>query len=60
MDICDKLEALRFARESTPAVAAVPSAPPKKMEAAVQTVKDAKMAEFPVQPHKSEKKKSPK
>jgi hypothetical protein len=57
MDITEKLDALRFARESTPAVAAVPSSSPKKQEC-VMSVKQAKEAEFPVKP--SEKKKSPK
>ena len=60
MDITAKLDALRFARESTPAVAAVPSAPHKKSETAVESIKKAKEAEFPVKPGAGEKKKSPK
>jgi hypothetical protein len=59
MDITEKLESLRFARESTPAVAAVPSAPLKKSESAVESIKEAKKHEFPVVPG-SQKKKSPK
>jgi len=60
MDITAKLDALRFARESTPAIASVPSAPHKKSETAVESIKKAKEAEFPVKPGAGEKKKSPK
>ena len=57
MDISNKISMLRFFRESTPAVAAVPSAPPKKSESAVESIQEAKKAECPVKPG-SEKKKS--
>jgi hypothetical protein len=57
MDISNKINMMRFYREATPAVAAVPSAPVKKSEAAVETIQQAKRAEFPVRPA-TEKKKS--
>lgn len=49
-DISEEIEKLRNARETTPAVDAVPSAPLKKMEAAVKSVKEAKKMEFPMKP----------
>ena len=49
-DVSAEIQRLREAREETPAVASVPSAPPRKMKAAVESVKKAKAAEFPVAP----------
>jgi len=49
-DISREIERLKVGREETPAVAAVPSAPLKKSKSAVQNVKEAKKAEFPVVP----------
>ena len=49
-DISVELDKLRHMRETTPAVAAVPSAPPKTLKAAVETVKEAKQKMFPVKP----------
>lgn len=49
-DISNEIEKLRGMREETPAVAAVPSAPPRKLKAAVESVKEAKRSEFPVAP----------
>ena len=57
MDISAKFNYLRFKRDTTPAVASVPSAPLKKLESAVETIKEAKRTEFPVKPD-SQKKKS--
>ena len=54
-DISVELEKLRGMRETTPAVAAVPSAPPKVLKAAVETIKEAKKKEFPVKPGKDTK-----
>ena len=49
-DISAEIQKLRAAREETPAVSAVPSAPVRKMKAAVESIKDAKRSEFPVVP----------
>lgn len=49
-DISKEIERLKGMREETPAAAAVPSAPPRKQKAAVETIKEAKAAEFPVAP----------
>lgn len=49
-DISAEIEKLRGAREETPAVASMPSAPMKKSKAAVETIKEAKAKEFPVAP----------
>lgn len=57
MDISTKIEALRTAREETPAIASVPSAPPKKYQAATESIKKAKAEEFPIKPISNEKKK---
>jgi hypothetical protein len=57
-DISREIERLKVGREETPAVAAVPSAPLKKSKSAVQNVKEAKKAEFPVVPEDVKTKKS--
>jgi len=49
-DVSAELQRLKGMREETPAVAAVPSAPLKKSKAAVESIKEAKAAEFPVAP----------
>lgn len=49
-DISREIEKLKVAREETPAVASVPSAPLKKSMSAVESVKEAKKAEFPHKP----------
>lgn len=45
-DISNEIEALRNRRETTPAVAAVPSAAPRKMEPEVEKIKDVKKSVF--------------
>lgn len=45
-DISHEINALRERRETTPAAAATPSAPPKGMKADVENVKDVKKAVF--------------
>ena len=54
-DISAEIEKLKVARETTPAPAAVPSAPLKKSKAAVESIKEAKAAQFPVMPEGSGK-----
>jgi hypothetical protein len=45
-DISEEIEALRNRRETTPAAAATPSAPPRKLEPEVEKVKDVKKSVF--------------
>lgn len=45
-DISAEIEALRQRRETTPAPAATPSAPPRKMEPEVEKIKDVKKSIF--------------
>lgn len=54
-DISASIERLRGAREETPAVAAVPSAAPRRNQPATESIKEAKRGEFPVMPERSEK-----
>lgn len=49
-DIASEIQRLKGHREETPAAAAVPSAPLKKSKSSVESIKDAKAAEFPVKP----------
>jgi hypothetical protein len=49
-DISSELDRLRGMRAETPASAAVPSAPLRKTKAAVESIKQAKASEFPVEP----------
>ena len=49
-DIAAEIQKLRGHREETPAPAAVPSAPLKKSKSAVESIKDAQAAEFPMKP----------
>jgi hypothetical protein len=58
-DISREIERLKGMREETPAVAAVPSAPPRKMKAAAENIKEAKREEFPVAPAAKKKEASP-
>lgn len=58
-DISAEIEKLRHARETVPAVEAVPSAPLKKMKAAATSIKEAKRMEFPVAPADADIKKGP-
>ena len=58
-DIAAQIERLRGHREETPASAAVPSAGKKVSKAAVESIKEAKMKEFPVKPSKGEPKEKP-
>jgi len=55
-EIALELEKLRSVRESTPAVDSMKSVAPKKMEAKIADVKEAKEKEFPVAPASSKKK----
>jgi hypothetical protein len=57
-DISSEIERLKGMREETPAVASVPSVPPSKskVKSAVESVKEAKMSEFPVKPGQSKSK----
>jgi len=57
-DISAELNKLREVRETTPPVAAVPSAPVKVLKSAVESVKEAKKKEFPVKPAEAPKKKA--
>jgi hypothetical protein len=50
-DISAEIQKLKGHREETPAPAAVPSAPLKKSMSSVESIKDAKMHEFPVKPN---------
>jgi hypothetical protein len=54
-DISAEIQRLKGAREETPAVAAVPSAPPRRMETDVMTIKEARAKEFPLKPAKNDK-----
>ena len=58
-DISAEIEKLRRGREETPAPAAVPSAKSKMQKAAVESLKEAKMKEFPVAPDSGTKKGMP-
>jgi hypothetical protein len=49
-DVAAEIQKLKGHREETPAVAAVPSAPLKKSKSAVESIKDAKAAQFPMEP----------
>lgn len=49
-DIASEIERLGEKRETTPPVASVGGAPPKKRAPAVESIKKAKMTEFPVKP----------
>ena len=52
-DISAEIDRLRKMREETAAPAATPSSKPRKMAPAVESVKKAKEAEFPVKPSKA-------
>jgi len=57
-DISREIERLKVHREETPLPASTPSAPPKKSKSAVESIKEAKRAEFPVAPEDVKSKKS--
>lgn len=57
-DIASELQKLRGMREETPPVSATPSLKPKKQEAKIANVKEAKEKEFPVKPAEEPKKKA--
>lgn len=59
-DIASELQKLRGMREEAPPVSATPSLKPKKQEAKVANIKEAKEKEFPVKPAEESKKKSSK
>lgn len=54
MDIGDKIELLRVIREETPACCAVPSMPERHGKSSVESLKEAKASQFPVEPLPSE------
>jgi hypothetical protein len=54
-DISHEIEALRARRETTPAAASVPSAPPKGMKPDVENIKDVKKSVFMKPAAKAEK-----
>ena len=56
-DISKEIEKLKGSREETAPVASTPMGPIKASKSAVETIKEAKRTEFPVQPA-DEKKKS--
>lgn len=58
MDIGNTIEALKLARNETPAVASYPSAPLRKTVSSVESVQQAKATEFPTKPAAVEKKKA--
>lgn len=47
-DIAAEIQRLKGDRETTPAVAAVPSTKTKAMKSTVESIKEAKAAEFPI------------
>jgi len=49
-DVASEIQRLKGIREETPAVAAVPSAPPKKGRSCVQTIQEARENDFPTKP----------
>ena len=58
-DVASEIERLKAKREETPLPAATPAEKlPKKMEAKVKDVKEAKAAEFPTAPAEPAKKKA--
>ena len=59
-DISAEIERMKVRREETPAVASTVASIPKKMNPSVETVKEAKAAEFPVAPAVAKSKPAPK
>ena len=59
-DISQEIESMKLRLAETPPVASYPSAPLKAEVAAVQTIKHAKAAEFPVKPVSDKKAAPPK
>ena len=56
-DVSAEIERLKGMRAETPAVASTLSPPTKKVQAASETIKEAKASEFPVKPESSAPKK---
>lgn len=57
-DIAAEIQKLKVHREETPAPAATASPAPKAMKSTVESIKEAKKAEFPRQPEGEKKKMS--
>ena len=57
-DVAKEIEKLRGTRAETAPVASTPMGPIKASKSAVESVKEAKRSEFPVQPAGEEKKKT--
>ena len=57
-DIASELEKLRGTRDMTPPVASTPIAPVKKVKAAAESLKEAKISEYQTKPVEEIKKKS--
>ena len=57
MDIGNKIEMLRVIRNETPFPAATPSAPPRGVMSATESIQEAKRLEFPVMPVETPQKK---
>lgn len=57
-DIASELEKLRGTRDMTPPVASTPIAPVKKVKAAAESLKEAKISEYQTKPAEEIKKKS--
>jgi len=58
-DVSELIQKLKAGREETPSVASVTNAPVKMQRSAVESVKEAKASEFPLEVH-SDKAKAPK
>jgi hypothetical protein len=61
-DVSEMIQRLKAGRAETPAVASISSAPAKMYKSAVESIKDARADEFPVEihEHKEHKAKAPK
>ena len=57
-DVSEMIQRLKVGREETPAVASVTSAPAKMYKSAVESVKEARADEFPVEIHEHKAKAS--
>lgn len=55
-DLSEMIQRLKAGREETPSVASVPSQPDRVYKSAVESIKEAKASEFPMEQAKSEKK----
>lgn len=57
-DVSEMIQRLKAGREETPAVASITSAPAKVYKSAVESIKDARAEEFPVEIHEHKAKAS--